>query len=206
MKYITGIDEAGRGSIIGPMVIAGVALKEDEILRINELNIKDSKKISSKRREKLFEEITKIAKYHIEIIDAEAIDRERKYKTLNDIEIDLMVRIIEKLKPDIVQIGSPDVNSKRFVNKLIIRVGNIQIVSVHNAEDVFPMVAAASIIAKVTRDKIIAKLKEKYGDFGSGYPSDPRTKVFIINAIRRGETPNIIRRSWKTFIKLLNSI
>ncbi|MCS7098637.1 MAG: ribonuclease HII [Candidatus Methanomethyliaceae archaeon] len=199
---IAGIDEAGRGPVIGPMVIAGIALKEDEILRINELNVKDSKKISPKKREKLFEEILKIAKYHIEIIDAETIDRERKYRSLNDIEIDSMARIIEKLKPNIVQIGSPDINSKRFIDKLTMRVGKIQILSIHNAEDVFPMVAAASIVAKVTRDRIIAKLREEYGDFGSGYPSDPKTRLFIMNSIKRKEIPNIIRRSWKTFTKL----
>ncbi|MEM2742914.1 MAG: hypothetical protein QXF54_02800, partial [Candidatus Methanomethylicaceae archaeon] len=124
-------------------------------------------------------------------------------KNLNDIEIDLIIKIINKLKPDVVQIGSPDINIKNFVNKIIMKVKNIQIISVHHAESIFPTVAAASILAKVTRDRIIENLKKIYGDFGSGYPSDPKTKDFILNAVKKGEIPNIIRKSWKTYINLI---
>ncbi|MEM1738748.1 MAG: ribonuclease HII [Candidatus Methanomethylicaceae archaeon] len=202
-KLIAGIDEAGRGPVIGPMVVAGIAIYEKDEANLLELGVKDSKKLSYKKREELYEKIIKIVKYHIEVIDAETIDKERKKKNLNDIEIDLIIKIINKLKPDVVQIGSPDINIKNFVNKIIMKVKNIQIISVHHAESIFPTVAAASILAKVTRDRIIENLKKIYGDFGSGYPSDPKTKDFILNAVKKGEIPNIIRKSWKTYINLI---
>ncbi|MEM0100832.1 MAG: ribonuclease HII [Candidatus Methanomethyliaceae archaeon] len=200
---MAGIDEAGRGPVIGPMVVAGIAIYEKDEANLLELGVKDSKKLSYKKREELYEKIIKIVKYHIEVIDAETIDKERKKKNLNDIEIDLIIKIINKLKPDVVQIGSPDINIKNFVNKIIMKVKNIQIISVHHAESIFPTVAAASILAKVTRDRIIENLKKIYGDFGSGYPSDPKTKDFILNAVKKGEIPNIIRKSWKTYINLI---
>lgn len=184
------------------MVVAGVAIYEEDVPNLLELGVRDSKKISHKKREELYEKIIKIGKYHIEVIDAEIIDREREKKSLNDIEIDLMVKIINELKPDIVQIGSPDINIKNFVNKITMKVKNVQITSAHHAESIFPTVAAASILAKVTRDRIIEDLKKIYGDFGSGYPSDQKTKNFILNAIEKGEVPSIIRKSWKTFTKL----
>lgn len=185
------------------MVVAGIVVWEKDMKALLELGVRDSKKLSCRKREELYEEIVKIAKHHIEVMDAEAIDRERKKKSLNDIEIDLMVKIINKLKPDIVQIGSPDINIRNFINKIMMKVKNVQIISVHHAEDIFPTIAAASILAKVTRDRIIENLKKMYGDFGSGYPSDPKTKSFILNVIEKGEVPNIIRKSWKTFINLI---
>jgi ribonuclease HII len=203
MSIIAGIDEAGRGSVIGPMVIAGIII--EDINTILNIGVKDSKKLSPRKRELLFKKIIdNIKGYHIEVIDAEVIDRKRKYETLNDIEAEAMINIIEKLRPNIVQIGSPQNNAKSFIEKITRKVKNIEIISVYHAEDVFPTVATASILAKVTRDRIIEKLKKDFGDFGSGYPSDKKTINFIINSIKNGQIPNIIRKSWKTFSNLLS--
>ncbi len=203
MNIIAGIDEAGRGSVIGPMVIAGIII--EDVNTLLNISIKDSKKLSPRKREIVFNRIIENVKgYHIEVINAEVIDRKRKYETLNDIEVEAMINIIEKLKPNIVQIGSPQNNAKSFIEKITRKIKNIEIISVHNAEDIFPTVAAASILAKVTRDRIITELKKYYGDFGSGYPSDMKTINFIINSIRKNQIPNIIRKSWKTFTNLLS--
>jgi ribonuclease HII len=203
MSIIAGIDEAGRGSVIGPMVIAGIII--EDMNTIFNIGVKDSKKLSPRKRELLFKKIIdNIKGYHIEVIDAEVIDRKRKYETLNDIEAEAMINIIEKLRPNIVQIGSPQNNAKSFIEKITRKVKNIEIISVYHAEDVFPTVAAASILAKVTRDRIIEKLKKDFGDFGSGYPSDKKTINFIMNSIKNGQIPNIIRKSWKTFSNLLS--
>jgi ribonuclease HII len=203
MSIIAGIDEAGRGSVIGPMVVAGIIV--EDVKDILAIGVKDSKKLTPRKREILFEKIIKVVKgYHIEVINAEVIDKKREYETLNDIEVEAIINIIKKLRPNIVQIGSPQNNAKSFIEKINKKIKNIKIISVYHAEDIFPTVAAASILAKVTRDRIIEELKKNYGDFGSGYPSDKKTINFIIKSIKKKQIPNIIRKSWKTFSNLLS--
>ncbi|MCX8182494.1 MAG: ribonuclease HII [Candidatus Methanomethyliaceae archaeon] len=203
-KLVVGIDEAGRGPVIGPMVIAGVLIEDNRAHVLNDLGVRDSKKLSPKRREKLYSEILREVKsYHVEVIDAKFIDLERGRKNLNAIELEGMVKIISKLRPDLVQVGSIELKTDRFREKLLRRVEVPEIVSVHHAEDLFPAVAAASIIAKVTRDRIVAELREIYGDFGSGYPSDPKTVEFLRHVISRGELPEFVRKSWGTVQRIL---
>ncbi len=108
------------------------------------------------------------------------------------------------MRPDQVQVGSIEIRTDRFREKLLQRVKSPDIVSVHHAEDLFPAVAAASIIAKVTRDRIIDELRRKYGDFGSGYPSDPKTVEFLKGVVKSGEVPEIVRKTWETFQKILS--
>ncbi|MEM4644172.1 MAG: hypothetical protein QW748_02190, partial [Candidatus Methanomethylicaceae archaeon] len=131
------------------------------------------------------------------------IDLERGRKNLNVIELEGMAKIISKLRPDLVQVGSIEFKTERFRDKLLRRVEVPEIVSAHHAEDLFPAVAAASIIAKVTRDRLVAKLREIYGDFGSGYPSDPKTVEFLRHVINRGELPEFVRSSWGTVQRIV---
>ncbi len=206
IRLVAGIDEAGRGPVVGPMVIAGILIEEEKTPILSELGVRDSKKLSPKRREKLYCEILKKVKaHHVEVIDARTIDVERRRKSLNTIEAEVMAKVIAKLGPDLVQVGSVEIKAEKFRDKLLRRTRNVEIVSVHHAEDFFPAVAAASIIAKVTRDRIVSKLREKYGDFGSGYPSDRRTVDFIIDLVSRGEVPDCVRRTWSTTQKILGS-
>jgi ribonuclease HII len=74
----------------------------------------------------------------------------------------------------------------------------VEIISTHHAEDKFPAVAAASIIAKTTRDRIVRELHGEFGDFGSGYPSDPKTRAYLREILSSSNLPRIVRRSWKT--------
>lgn len=197
-RLVAGIDEAGRGPVIGPMVIAGVLIEEDRANALHNLGVKDSKRLTPKRRERLYPEILREVKaYHVEVVEAKVIDSERGRKNLNVIELEAMAKIIFRLRPDLVQVGSIEFRADRFRDKLSQRV-KVPIVSVHHAEDLFPAVAAASIIAKFTRDNIVCRLREIYGDFGSGYPSDPKTVEFLRDAIGRGELPEIVRRTWCT--------
>ncbi|MGQ9759331.1 MAG: ribonuclease HII [Candidatus Methanomethylicaceae archaeon] len=136
--------------------------------------------------------------HHIEVIDAKTIDLERRSKSLNIIEVEVMAKVISKLNPELVQVGSIELKIEKFRDKLLHRVGNVKIVSVHHAEDLFPAVAASSILAKVTRDSIISDLRKSYGDFGSGYPSDQKTIDFIHEVLSRGEIPDFMRITWKT--------
>ncbi len=200
MKLIAGLDEAGRGPVIGPMVIAGVTMREGSERELLRVGVKDSKKLSAKRRNEILPKIMeRVENYHIEVVEAEFIDRLRGEMNLNQIEADAMARIIDRLWPDVAQIGSVDVNPERFKAAISRRVlAKPEIVSVHHAEDKFPAVAAASILAKTTRDRMVDELRYRWGDFGSGYPSDPKTKRYILDAVVSGELPPIVRRTWIT--------
>jgi ribonuclease HII len=201
MKFIAGIDEAGRGPVIGPMVIAGVLVDEGRVHELSKAGVKDSKKLAPKRREALLGPIMEIAvKYHVDVIPASAIDITRPIKNLNWIEAGGMARILNALRPDLAQIGSVDVLPSRFKRMVIEEMGRDQAIEcIHHAEDVYPAVAAASIIAKTTRDRLVASLREEYGDFGSGYPSDQKSRNFISEYLAGGkQLPPIVRRSWKT--------
>jgi len=203
MKLIAGLDEAGRGPAIGPMVIAGVAIREGREQELLSIGVKDSKKLSAKRRDELLPQImARVENYHVEVLDAEVIDSLRSERNLNQIEADAMAKIIDRLWPDIAQIGSVDVDPARFGAEILRRmVAKPEVFSVHHAEDRFPAVAAASILAKTARDRMVGELKLKWGDFGSGYPGDPKTRRFIAEAVRSGELPPIVRRTWSTVSK-----
>ena len=211
---ICGIDEAGRGPVLGPMVVAGVKVEDDILLR--KIGVKDSKKLTPKRREKLAEEIKKIADYEIQIIPAEEIDVLREEMTLNVLEAKLFATIIEKLtlcsntrssttdsiaKDFVVYVDAADVNEENFKKYILNELGvEMNIVSEHNADERYPVVSAASILAKTTRDEEIKKIEEEIGkQIGSGYPSDPVTINFLKEWMKEhGELPPYTRRSWKT--------
>ena len=117
-----------------------------------------------------------------------------------------MAQIIEKLKPDKVFVDAADVNENRFKQHiqeyLTIKT---QIVSKHKADEIYPVVSAASIIAKVKRDNNIKILRNKYGDFGSGYLSDRKTTSFLKDWIKNNkEYPDCVRKSWKPAKRIKN--
>ena len=205
-----GIDEAGRGPVIGPLVVAGVNFKDDS--KLIEYNVRDSKKITPKRRGILSKIIMEIAvDYEIIIISASDIDDMRKIMTLNEIELNIFVKIIDKLKPDVCFIDAVDVNEKRFGRNIMSKLSfKPEIISKHKADDIYPVVGAASILAKTIRDKEIKKISQKLEEklnlpLGSGYPSDPITKKFLKNWLDKfGDLPPNVRHSWKTTQNLIN--
>jgi len=203
MKLILGIDEAGRGPVIGPMVIAGYCIEEEKIEILKSLGVKDSKELTRKQREDIYNEVIKLTdRYKYIIIGPKTIDYYVYKNKLNYLELENMIKIIEEIKPDKVIIDSPVVNIKKVMeyikNNLKI---NIELVVESRADKNYPIVSAASIIAKVIRDKEIDKIKEKTNiDFGSGYPSDERT----IKAIKENYEilKDYIRESWITIKKI----
>ncbi|MDH5483262.1 MAG: ribonuclease HII [Candidatus Bathyarchaeota archaeon] len=201
---IAGVDDAGRGSVIGPLVIAGVLMKEEDIPRLIQLGVKDSKLLSPRRREELDIEIKRIVQNHTVIkLQPKEIDRVvetgRKLHKLNRLEAQTMAKIIETLKPDKAYVDASDVLEERFKHHIQECLSfKIEIVSEHKADRTYPIVSAASIIAKVERDKEIAELASKYGDLGSGYPTDPKTIDFLKQCLEKTSTyPCFIRKSWK---------
>ncbi|MFH1248989.1 MAG: ribonuclease HII [archaeon] len=206
---ILGIDDAGRGPVIGPMVMAGVLIdsKDEDKLRL--LGVKDSKQVIQSKREILAKEIEKIAvSYHFVIISANEIDgRGDAGLNLNQLEAVKTAAIINKLnKKDEkikVVIDCPSVNTKSWQHYLEGYIDNIENLSLyveHKADINHVACSAGSIIAKVTREKEIEKLKKKIGvDFGSGYPSDPITKEFIAKHGEQYLKEGIIRQTWATW-------
>ncbi len=206
---VVGVDDAGRGCVIGPLVIAGVLMKDNELPKLVQLGVKDSKLLSPRRRETLAVEIKRtVLKYNVIKLPPKDIDKVvetgRKLHKLNRLEAQTMAKIIELLAPDIAYVDASDVLEERFgqhISELL--PFKVEIVSEHKADRKYPIVSAASIIAKVERDKEIAELKEKYGDFGCGYPTDPKTIRFLRQCIKKfGEYPDCVRKSWKTAKKV----
>ncbi len=201
---IAGIDEAGRGAVIGPLVIAGVVMKEEELCKLAELGVKDSKLLSPQRREALAKEIKKIAQdYNIVELCPKEIDyvvqNGRRLRKLNWLEAQTMAKTVQALRPDKVYVDASDIKEARFKQQIQECLSyRVEIISEHKADRNYPIVSAASIIAKVERDRQIAELARTYGDFGSGYPSDTRTMDFLATCLRDfKEYPSFVRKSWK---------
>lgn len=202
---ICGVDDAGRGSVLGPLVIAGVSIKRSKIKKLSSMGVRDSKKLSPRAREKLYKKIIDYAdNYYVAKIYPKTIDSSVRKHNLNNLEAKYMAKVISKLKPHISYVDSCDVNPKRFGKKIAKLSNTKKIRSYHHADSRFVIVSAASIIAKVNRDKSIARLRKQH-DLGSGYPSDSKTINFISNSISSGKgVPNFVRKSWKPVKILLN--
>ncbi|MCD6446050.1 ribonuclease HII [Candidatus Bathyarchaeota archaeon] len=201
---IAGVDDAGRGSVIGPLVIAGVLMKEENLPKLVQLGVRDSKVLSPQRREKLAVEVKRLAlKYSVIKLSPNEIDvvvqTGRKLHKLNRLEAQTMAKVIEELKPDIAYVDASDVLEERFKQHILECLSvKVEIISEHKADSKYPIVSAASIIAKVERDREIAELKKKYGDFGCGYPTDKKTINFLKECLEKfGKYPNFVRKSWK---------
>lgn len=202
---VAGVDEAGRGCAIGPLVIAAALFEEETLPILKEIGVKDSKKLSPKKREKLAEEIQKHAlDYRIFEIQPRVIDkvvfRSQPLKRLNYLETMVMARLIRELKPDIVHMDPPDVDNLRCAKqvKSVIRY-KLEVICEPRADDKYTSTGAASILAKVTRDQRIKELREKHGDFNSGYASDRKTQKFIEEYFsEHKECPDYMRASWAT--------
>ena len=208
---IGGVDEAGRGPVVGPLVIAGVVIDDDTALK--KISVKDSKKLSPKRREYLAKKIHELARQtKILVIPAADIDSMRKTMTLNEIEVYAFSKIIETLKPQICYVDAADVNDVRFGNDIQKKLSyKPTIISKHKADDTYPVVAAASILAKTTRDQQITQIAQTLErklnvPLGSGYPADPITKQFLTRWVKTyGTLPPHTRHSWKTSQNLLKT-
>ena len=207
---VGGIDEAGRGPVIGPMVMA-IAVTND-INKLRAMGVRDSKELSPAGRVRLFSILKSTLTYmDYEVVEPRVIDNYVYVNALNMLEVEMATKLINralsKVSLQVVYIDSPDSRPERFRDMIKRGVmGNVEVVAMNNADKLVPVVSAASIVAKVIRDSIIEELHREYGDFGSGYPSDPRTIAFLRDWVRgHGDLPPIVRRSWSTVRKLLSN-
>ncbi len=203
---VGGVDEAGRGCVLGPLVVAGVSVDARGARDLEEMGVKDSKLLTARRRESLFPEILKVAQHvHWTGIAPREIDEVvlngRRLRKLNYLEAVYFARVIDRLGAGRVTVDASDILPERFRDDIR---GNMaarcRVVAVHKADRDYPVVSAASIVAKVVRDREVDLIRQKEGDFGSGYPSDPATRSFFAEKMKKGEPfPDYVRRSWKTW-------
>jgi ribonuclease HII len=201
---VAGVDEAGRGCVIGPLVVAGVLMAEENLQVLSRLGVKDSKLLSPKKREALFAEIDGLVemRHVVRLLPSEidrAVESKRKLHKLNRLEAQAMAQVINALKPDEAYVDAADVVEERFKHHIQEALTiKAKITSKHKADKIYPVVSAASIIAKVERDKEIASLRVAYGDFGSGYLTDKKTMLFLKRWLQTHEEyPSCVRKSWK---------
>jgi ribonuclease HII len=202
MLMIGGVDEAGRGSIIGPLVVAGVSVRESKVAKLKEMGVKDSKQLTRQARERLYDEIVSIADhYHVHTIKSTEVDSHVLQRGLNRLEARAMAHVIGKMKVDEVYVDCCDTNPERYREHIAGHLKSAppsKIHSMHHADRINVVVSAASVLAKVTRDSEIQKIRKRYRDIGSGYPSDEKTMLFIRNWVEAKKVPPAFaRKSWK---------
>jgi|SRR3989338_5904708 len=182
--------------------MCGYLIDESKMHELKSLGAKDSKMLTAEKRETLSPLLKEMADDFVVLkITAKEIDELRNETNLNVIEIGRMQHIINIMKPDKVIIDSPEVNTAVFSRKVMssVKEKNIKIVCENFADKKYPVVSAASVIAKVERDAEIRKLHEKHGFFGSGYSHDEITIEFLKAWIKKNkEFPPFVRKSWFT--------
>ena len=205
---IAGIDEAGRGPCVGPLVMAVTCIEKKNEQSLFDLGVRDSKLILKKKREDFFPKIKKlVTEYNISKITATKLDVLMIRKSLNEIEAMMAGELLNSLKkkPDLVYVDSPDTLEANFAVRIKKYISFDTIIKAEHKADInYPVVSAASIIAKVTRDKEIEKLEKTYGKIGSGYSHDERTITFLKKYLHENNSlPNIVRKSWVTTQNIL---
>lgn len=214
MAIIAGVEEAGRGPVIGPLVMAIVTIDEKDEQKLKDLGVKDSKLVAKHKRSMMYQKIIdtvldyKIIKVSPSEID-NALDKNNPDMNLNWLEATTSAKLINSVKLDKVILDCPSSNVnayKNYVNNLVLRKENgmrPDIVAEHKADVKYTIVGAASIIAKVTRDSLIEGIKKKYNiEFGSGYPSDPKTRQFLEKNYNKYP---FFRKSWSSYKRLVQA-
>ena len=204
MSLMAGIDEAGRGALLGPLVVAGVVVDEEGEKKLRKIGVKDSKKLTPKKREELAPKIEEIAKSVLVMrVQPCRIDKLRSEGiNLDKIEAIKMAEIISMSDADVIFVDSLTHNPKKFMNLIMVHMNgkNPQMIVENYADETYPIVSAASIIAKVERDAAIQEIKNKVKvDFGVGYSHDARTVNYVEQLIKSRKTlPSFVRQSWMT--------
>lgn len=192
--------------MLGPLVIAGICMQEDRLDDLADLGVRDSKSCSAASRELLYAKITGMADdYCVMHVPPRSVDASVRRRGLNKLEAKYMARVVSRLEPDVTYVDSCDVNPARFGRSISsLLAGDCRIMSYHHADSTFVIVSAASILAKVVRDRAIGRLRRNHA-VGSGYPSDRNAVRFLRTYYERnGTVPSFMRKSWRPVRRLLN--
>jgi ribonuclease HII len=196
---VLGIDEAGRGSVVGPLVVGAFWLPEGRVEELRGQGVRDSKQLTARRREDVYRALGGVGNLRSIPLAPRTIDRWVRRGGLNDLELRAFARLIRDVAPETAIVDACDPNAERFERRLTALTGGaVRIVARHRADETDPVVGAASIVAKVRRDRALDRLRQRLGDaVGSGYPSDPVTQRFVEQiAAAPGRSPPWLRASW----------
>jgi len=204
-KLFIGIDEAGRGPVIGPMVLALVAIDAENLGQLRITGVRDSKELDRGKRSKLKSIIESLSHFIIyEIIPPSMIDS----YNLNTLEYETIIHMLTRakellgaaLEAVVIDAIGPPSKLKNYLYSRLAWLRSTRLVIEPKADSKYTVVSAASIVAKVIRDTEIERLRKLYGVKGSGYPTDPATREWIIQLYKRNPTnpPWFIRRTWST--------
>jgi ribonuclease HII len=198
---LCGTDEAGRGPVLGPLVICLASIEEERRGELSGLGVADSKRLTSAKREELYPKIVELCECRVRSISAAELNQRMGRESLNLIEAREMGKLAEGIEGKFY-IDLPEKDASKFLRKAGL-LGK-DVVAEHKADAKYPIVGAASIIAKVTRDREICRLKEACGEIGSGYPSDSKTIAALKDPEIRKKLDGHIRTRWGTMERILN--
>jgi ribonuclease HII len=198
---IVGVDEAGRGSFLGPLLVGGFAVASDRVDEVRAAGARDSKELSPAQREEVYARLRLIGAMRSVTLLPPAIDRAVAHRGLNELEATAFGHLVRGLRAGEARVDACDRNERRFGRRVAHHAGvPVRVVAAHHADRDDPVVGAASIVAKVRRDRAIVRLAEQLGmEVGSGYPSDPQTVEFVRDWLAaHTERPPWLRASWAT--------
>lgn len=201
-RLIMGIDEAGRGPVIGPLVFCGFVVRESDEKKLKKIGVRDSKELKIDRMREMAYELEKIARSILYIeVEPEIIDR----KNISYLTFEKFLELINSTAAETIYFDAPV--PSRFVQRYIMKLKqaiqrDVEIIGDIKGDKKFPCVSAASICAKVRREERIMELKKNFGDFGSGYPGDEKTRDFLRKLCMNGKFPEIVRKKWQTLKKI----
>ena len=202
---VLGIDEAGRGSVLGPLVVGGFLTERDRLEELATLGVRDSKLLTPARRETLFEALESIGKRLAIEITPTQIDGAVARGELNLLEARFFAKVVRMTDAREVFVDACDTRAARFGQRVkSLARTSARVVSRHHADRDLPIVSAASIVAKVCRDRSLARLRTDLGvECGSGYPSDVKTQAFVSrHLLVQNERVPWLRHSWRTVERL----
>jgi ribonuclease HII len=189
------------------IAIASISREKEELLV--RMGVRDSKALTPSRRRALRALLERVLDYYaVRVVEPAEVDEAVNKGQLNLLEARIIAELVRRaaseVELEVVYVDSPDPVPERFERLLTSLIGEgVRVVAENGADAKYVVVGAASIIAKTERDRIVEELKRKYGDFGSGYPSDPKTREFAERWLREhGEPPPFARRSWSTWSAL----
>lgn len=213
MLKVVGVDEAGKGPVIGSLVVAVSIInleKEEDFDSYQEdlkkLGVKDSKLLKPEKRKEVYEQLKDMMDVKfLQITPSVIDDHNRKGKTLMNLQVTSLVDLLEDIRPDVIYIDALTANPRKFGEDLQTQLSfRCKVISENKADAKYPIVGAASIVAKELREQEIAQIKENLNiDCGSGYCHDPKTIAFLQANWQNEEYSFIIRKSWATYKDLM---
>ncbi len=201
-----GTDEAGKGPVLGPMVAAAVRADPADLPD----GIDDSKRLAPETRDRLAGALadSEDVAVGLAVVSTDRIDDPET--DMNTLTVEAQASAVAAVASDgdAVHADAGDVSESRFARRVGEAVGragvDADVTATHGADEDDPLVGAASVVAKVERDRRIDRLAEEYGDVGSGYPGDATTREFLRRYVGdHGTLPACARASWQTCADLL---